>query len=125
MLGLGDSFNIIDIFVYIFFFVMVIVGAYYSTKMISKKGVMSAKGRKINIIERVNIDKDKSFALLKICDKIYLVGISTNGMTVIDTFDEEEIMEEENGITKDNEGIKHSFEQILAKLFNRGDGDQE
>ena len=62
--------NGFEIVIYIFFFILILVGAYYATRWISTKSLSLYKGKNINIIERIPIDKDKSFILLEKGDKV-------------------------------------------------------
>ena len=73
--------------------VIIIAGAYYATYYIglrasgrTGKGRARNKGRNrsIELLERFAISKDKSFCIVKIASKIYVIGITNQSMTVID-----------------------------------------
>jgi len=71
--------------------IAIIFAAYYVTYFISLKATGQGKGRlrnkNINIIDRFSISKDKSFFLVEISGKVYVIGITNQSMTLIDTLD--------------------------------------
>jgi len=71
--------------------VLIIVAAYYTTWYIgakaSGKSRNKLRNRYINIIDRFAISKDKSFCLVEIAGKVYIIGMTNQSMTVIDTMD--------------------------------------
>ena len=70
--------------------VLIIFAAYYATSYIGKLGMrMTGKksGRQIVLRERFALSKDKSFCIVEICGKTYIVGITNQSMTVLDTLD--------------------------------------
>ena len=79
------------------FIVIIIVGAYYVTYYIGAKSSGQGKGRvrnrSITLIDRFAISKDKSFCLVEIAGKIYVVGVANQSMTLIDTLDAAEYKE--------------------------------
>ena len=71
--------------------IAIIVAAYYVTYYIGKKASGQSHSRlrnkNINIVDRFSISKDKSFCLVEINGKVYLIGITNQSMTLIDTLD--------------------------------------
>lgn len=71
--------------------IVIIVGAYYVTYYIGVKssgmGRIRLKGRNIGLIDRFSISKDKSFCLVEVAGKVYLIGVTNQSMTLIDTLD--------------------------------------
>jgi len=71
--------------------IAIIVAAYYVTYYIGLKASGQSRGRlrnkNINIIDRFSISKDKSFCLVEINGKVYVVGITNQSMTLLDTLD--------------------------------------
>lgn len=71
--------------------VLIIVAAYYTTWYIGAKATGKSRNklrnRYINIIDRFAISKDKSFCLVEIAGKVYIIGMTNQSMTVIDTMD--------------------------------------
>jgi flagellar biogenesis protein FliO len=71
--------------------VIVIIGAYYATYYIGLKASGKSRGKfrnkNINVIDRFSISRDKSFCLVEISGKVYVVGITNQSMTLLDTLD--------------------------------------
>ena len=69
--------------------VVVIFAAYYVTYFIGVKSqrVSRARGRNIALLDRFSISKDKSFCIVEIAGKVYIVGVTNQSMTLLDTLD--------------------------------------
>jgi len=71
--------------------IVIIVAAYYVTYYVGLKASGRSRGRlrnkNINVIDRFSISKDKSFCLVEIAGKVYVIGITNQSMTLIDTLD--------------------------------------
>jgi flagellar biogenesis protein FliO len=71
--------------------VLVIIACYYVTYYIGVKASGQSRGRlrnkNINIIDRFAISRDKSFCIVEIAGKIYVIGVTNQSMTLIDTLD--------------------------------------
>jgi len=71
--------------------IAIIFAAYYVTYYIGLKASGQSKGRlrnkNINVIDRFSISKDKSFCIVEIAGKVYVIGITNQSMTLIDTLD--------------------------------------
>ena len=77
--------------------VVIIIAAYYATWFISVKASGRSGGKRknknISLIDRFAISKDKSFCLVEVAGKVYVIGITNQSMTLIDTLDPEAITE--------------------------------
>ena len=71
--------------------IVVIIACYYATYYLGTKaqGRSSGRhrGRNINLLDRFAISKDKSFCIIEIAGKVYIVGMTNQSMTLIDTLD--------------------------------------
>ena len=80
--------QVIDFFIGL---IVIIFAAYYVTYYIGVKASGQSRGRlrnkNINMIDRFAISKDKSFCLVEIAGKVYVIGITNQTMTLIDTLD--------------------------------------
>ena len=78
--------------------VIVIFAAYYATWYIGVKasgqGRSRFKNKNINILDRFAFSKDKSFCLVEIAGKVYVIGITNQSMTLLDTLEAEEFATE-------------------------------
>jgi len=80
-----------QVIVFIIGMIVVIFGAYYVTYYISLKASGQSRGglknRSIIMIDRFAISKDKCFCLVEIAGKVYLIGVTNQSMTLLDTLD--------------------------------------
>jgi len=71
--------------------IVIIVAAYYVTYYVGLKASGQSRGRlrnkNINMLDRFSISKDKSFCLVEIAGKVYVIGITNQSMTLLDTLD--------------------------------------
>ena len=71
--------------------IVIIFAAYYVTYYIGLKASGQSRGRlrnkNINMIDRFSVSRDKSFCLIEISGKVYVVGITNQSMTLLDTLD--------------------------------------
>lgn len=77
--------------------VVVLFGAYYVTYYIGMKASgqtrAGLRNRNISVHDRFSISRDKGFYIVEIAGKVYIVGVTTNNMTVLDTYDAKEFAE--------------------------------
>jgi len=71
--------------------VLIIIACYYVTYYIGVKASGQSRGairnKNINLIDRFAISKDKSFCLIEIAGKVYVIGMTNQSMTLLDTLD--------------------------------------
>ena len=71
--------------------VIIIIAAYYATYYIGVKASgqnrVRFRNRNINLIDRFAFSRDKSFCLVEIAGKVYVIGITNQTMTLLDTLD--------------------------------------
>jgi flagellar biogenesis protein FliO len=67
--------------------VLVIAAAYISTAYLSSHTQKTRSGKNIWIRERFALSKDKSFYLIEVQGKVYLVAVANQAITLIDTYD--------------------------------------
>ena len=77
--------------------IVILFGAYYVTYYIGMKASgqtrAGLKNRNINILDRFAIARDKQFCIIEIAGKVYIVGMTNHGMTLLDTLDSAEFAE--------------------------------
>lgn len=80
-----------QVIVFIIGTLVVIFAAYYFTYYIGVKASGQGRGRlnnkSIKLLDRFAISKDKSFCIVEIAGKIYVIGVTNQSMTLIDTLD--------------------------------------
>ena len=75
--------------------IVVIAGAYYATYFVGMKASGQSRSknrgwnRNIRMLERFAISKDKSFCIVEIAGKVYIVGVTNQSMSLLDTLDAE------------------------------------
>ncbi|MCL2226439.1 MAG: flagellar biosynthetic protein FliO [Oscillospiraceae bacterium] len=71
--------------------IVIILAAYYVTYFLGKRSQGRSVGRlrnkNINVLDRFAISRDKSFCLVEIAGKVYVVGMTNQSMTLLDTLD--------------------------------------
>ena len=73
--------------------VIILIACYYTTSYIGRRAMGQNRagkrsgGRSITLLERFAISKDKSLCIIEIAGKIYIVGVTNQAMTVLDTLD--------------------------------------
>jgi len=80
-----------QVIIFIIGTIVILFGAYYVTYYIGMKasGQSRAGMRNRNIIvrDRYSIARDKTFCVIEIAGKVYIVGVTTHTMTLLDTLD--------------------------------------
>ena len=80
-----------QIIVFIIGTIAIIFGAYYVTYFIGTKATGQSRGRlrnrNIHLIDRFSVSRDKSFCLVEISGKVYVIGITNHAMTLLDILD--------------------------------------
>ena len=83
MEDLGQTILIIAIMV------AVLLGAYYATKFLAKRGKRLTRSKYIKVIDQVHIAQDKQIALINVGGKNILVGITNQSINLIAQLDKE------------------------------------
>lgn len=90
--------------------IAVIFAAYYVSLFIGKKTMKTGSGRNIRLRDRFVVSKDKSFCLLEVKGKIYLVAMTNHTTTLLDTFSTDDFAEEAGATSR----------SWIASPFNSG-----
>jgi flagellar biosynthetic protein FliO len=92
--------------------IAVIFFAYWAVSWFGKKYKNSlSSGKNVKILERTMLGQDKSLVLAQMKDKVYLLGVTNNGIEILDTLDAAEFpASEENG-------TKSDFSEILSSMM--------
>jgi len=74
--------------------IVIVFGAWYVTHFIGMKATgqtrAGMRNRNIKVLDRFAIARDKQFCIVEIAGKVYVVGMTNNSMTLLDTVDAEE-----------------------------------
>ncbi len=64
---------------------LVIFAAYFMTKYLANKAAGGrGKTRYFNVIDRFSVSKDKMFVLVAVGQTVYIIGVTNQGMTLLD-----------------------------------------
>jgi flagellar biogenesis protein FliO len=68
----------------------VIIAAYCATYFIGSRGLRTRAARDIRLRDHFAVSKDKSFALVEVRGRVYLVALTNGGAALLDTYAIEE-----------------------------------
>lgn len=107
--------------------VLVLILAFYSTRMIAKyqNNTWSAKNN-IQFIESYRVGGNKMIAIAKIGEKYYALGIGKEEIHVIAELDKDDLkLPEQVKDTSDKMAPKMSFKEVLANMKGNAKDDSE
>ena len=107
--------------------VLVLILAFYSTRMIAKyqNNTWSAKNN-IQFIESYRVGGNKMIAIAKIGEKYYALGIGKEEIHVIAELDKDDLkLPEQVKDTSDKMAPKMSFKEVLANMKGNAEDDSE
>ena len=105
--------------------IVIIAGAYYATYFIGSKASGQSRGRNragnrsVILLERFSISKDKSFCIVEIAGKVYIIGVTNQSMSLIDSLDAEEFAERAPGRSSSEAWYSAPGGPFSGKLVNR------
>ncbi|WP_058485167.1 flagellar biosynthetic protein FliO [Defluviitalea phaphyphila] len=76
-------------FFLIIIFILILILTYYVTKWIGKFQYKKYQGNNIKIIESITIAPQKTLQLIKVGNKIHLIGLSKDNITYLTEIDED------------------------------------
>ncbi len=93
--------------------VVIIFGSYFVTKYVAAKaGGRSGRTRYFKVLDRFSLSKDKMFVMVAVGQSVYLVGVTNQGMTLLDQKDLSELPADETPARKS------VFPSFLSALKN-------
>lgn len=99
----------------VFVLVIVMVGAYYTTKFLSGKARQISKSKHIHVIDRMGIAKDKALFLTKVGGKCFFIGVTNQAVSTLGELDPKDI---ENIASEEPEAEKSVFGRFSDFLAN-------
>ncbi len=104
--------------------VAVLLGAYYVTKFLAKRGKRLTQSKYIKVVDQIFLSTDKQIALIKFGGKNILVGITNQSINLIAEMDEEDtaLIERE---AKESAIQQKSFSSTIIDFINKARGSQE
>ncbi|MBS4539858.1 flagellar biosynthetic protein FliO [Clostridium sp. D2Q-11] len=102
----------------IFSFFIILILAYYTSKFIASNGRKLNNGRNMEIIDILNLGNNKRIMMVKIIDKIYILGSNNSGFNMIDTIEDETTIKKIIDPQEDKPGFENFLKDKLTS-FNK------
>lgn len=81
---------IFKFFFYLIVFIIVIIFAIYGTKFIAKNSKRFVNSKYIHILDKISLDTNTKIVIVEISKCIYILGITSNTIKIIDKIAEED-----------------------------------
>ncbi|WP_434630388.1 flagellar biosynthetic protein FliO [Thermoanaerobacterium thermosaccharolyticum] len=108
---------------FLLIFVFVVFLAYYVTVFINKKALNIYKGNNFDIVDHLNLGKDKNLYIIKVCNEYLLFSVTNNSIVYIKTLTADDVkMKDKNSSFKQSLNISLNN---LKKLSMRNLGGNE
>ncbi|MFU0783593.1 MAG: Flagellar biogenesis protein FliO [Thermoanaerobacterium thermosaccharolyticum] len=108
---------------FLLIFVFVVFLAYYVTAFINKKALNIYKGNNFDIVDHLNLGKDKNLYIIKVCNEYLLLSVTNNSIVYIKTLTADDVkMKDKNSSFKQSLNISLNN---LKKLSMRNLGGNE
>ncbi|AEE96067.1 flagellar biosynthetic protein FliO [Mahella australiensis] len=106
----------------VFAFIIVIAGAYYATRFISKKSIGLSRGRYIEIIDRAMLSNDKWLCIVKVGERYYLLSVAPSSVSLIIELTADQIMLiGKNDAREGNVSFATYMQAFMKKIGNKTD----
>lgn len=103
--------------------ITVIIFAYYTTLIIGKKTNQLLDNRYVEVLEKTNLGFNLTILILRIGEKIYIVGLQGKSMEVLDILNEEDwVYSKDSKIHLRKKREYKNKPLIVASLFDRFKG---
>jgi flagellar protein FliO/FliZ len=112
----------------ILLFALVVFLAWLTTRLLGQQwGAGARRGRALSIREQTPIGKDRSIALVEVAGRLYLVGITGQGITLLDLITDPATVAQVQAATPSVPplalgGMLQSFPALLQRRLGRPDG---
>lgn len=106
----------------LFLFGLVVALAWLSTRLVGYRMGLAARGRLVRVLEQVPAGRDRSVMLLEVGGRIYLVGSTTEQISLIDAIDDPAVIERLLSHAPSTEALPlqnvlpGTFRDLLAKV---------
>ncbi|MDI3507896.1 MAG: flagellar protein FliO/FliZ [Clostridiales bacterium] len=103
-------------------FVIVIAGAYYATRFISKKSIGLSRGRYIEIIDRAVLSNDKWLCIVKVGERYYLLSVAPSSVSLIIELTADQItLIDKSDVQEGNASFATYIQAFMKKIGNKTD----
>lgn len=84
--------DILKLILYLLVFIAILYGAYYFSKAVASYSNGFSKSKYMETVDKLTIARDKSIAIVRIGKKNILLGISGDGLKLIQELEEEDLI---------------------------------
>ena len=106
---------------YLILFVVILWGAYYSSKKISTYSLKFTQSKYMRIVDQLRISKETGLAIIQVGSKYMLICISGNKSEVLRELEEDDLVGQEaigNGQANSYISFKHMLDEAGKKLLS-------
>ncbi|MGB5824022.1 MAG: flagellar biosynthetic protein FliO [Proteocatella sp.] len=96
----------------------ILYAAYRVSKYIGTTTIRQSQSKYIKIIDMMAVGQDKAISITQVGQKIFLVGITSGGMTTLAELTPEDMQELEKSVIE-RPDVKNKFADILKKVKNK------
>lgn len=107
------------LFLKLIFALAVVLGLMYLTFKLSGDKLSKINNKYIKVLERSQISREASIAVVKVGDKGYILSISNNKIEKLDELSKEEILVIEEDKTREREKINEQYNTALLGLKSK------
>ncbi len=119
-IGAPDSVNYgAQLFYYLLVLGVILVLAYYTTKLISKSKLRGLSSKNINIVEMVSVGVGISLAIVKIGEQFFLVSISKEKINLVSEIDGSQLD------FNSREDVQYDFSEYFKKHLKKIKGNDD
>lgn len=108
--GLDASLSIMGLFTYVIFFIVILVLAYYSTRLLASAYDRNHTQSKIQVVDRRLLAQDKSITVIRVVDGYYILYTDRHRAMLIDKLSD---YPETDSLAKVS-----NFQSILKKMIH-------
>ena len=107
------------LFLKLIFALVVVLGSMYLTFKLSGDKLSKINNKYIKVLERSQISKESSIAVVKVGNKGYILSISNNKIEKLDELSKEEILIIEENKIREKEKINEQYNVAISGLKSK------
>ena len=112
----------------LFLFVIILFLAWFCTKWLGTHYGVPSKVSKIKILERCAIGTDRSLMIVRVGEKVWLLGVTAHNINIITELNSEDFAQEEydiKGSFVQSQKFTSDFSRILKDAFDKKNNNSE
>lgn len=109
-----DYSGLLSLIFYFFAFIVILILAFFSTKLWARKSKFGAKGKNMEILDAMSIGSNSKIIIAQILNKVYIISVSNSSITLIDKLGDVTELDELSEQNNPNLRFTDYFEKILG-----------